>query len=691
MNTILDIIKKYRSQLNKNNFHGDIYFSDDNGQLQIDRAVFNKMIDKVNSNFNEQILESNADWLLGFKRENFEDNSGKLFRMDRNYYRIALLDETALVALWSEETEGTEKKTDECDIIIWKEIENIDWYVDEVKGDFFRFFEKNSTDQIDLNLTRFGSPKKETTIKTLLSLFLEIIEFVNNQEQDDINQYNELKQEIENLFSEDKIKQDNTREKAFVLLEKFKNDYIDINSINVDADFYYYYKIASTEKSIQAIKIFEEYKRICDNANLTYDIDITNLIGQAYADNKDYLSAVNNFAYSLENSEIETKSILEENVTTAYAELKNGFSNIDYNKRKLIFISYDILHTSMDGMVVLKKDNLPQNIQFPLNHPKENEVYICHPINKNAYLPIKEFEKELFTDRLHELMLLLGSLGAKKIDISSQERNVNTENQKNNMQANASLDAKINSARGDYEKNSSEDGSLEHELNVKFYQIFNPKKAPFIPNNLVWYHSNLGWQRLANQRLNGNLLIHTEVISTKQVETLSTNEIKKLNAEITFLWGKAKAGGSYTNEIDFKSVTERNYTLEIAVEFEDIDNLQQVVSNENTVGIENKTTSNESYQQYAEEICFMLEDDGEIDEKERRVLERLRKNLGLSEEEAKQIEEEIKQLSQNEKEYLEEYQAIIADGEITERERRLLNRLSSSLGISEERIKELEK
>ena len=45
MNTILDIIKKYRSQLNKNNFHGDIYFSDDNGQLQIDRAVFNKMID----------------------------------------------------------------------------------------------------------------------------------------------------------------------------------------------------------------------------------------------------------------------------------------------------------------------------------------------------------------------------------------------------------------------------------------------------------------------------------------------------------------------------------------------------------------------------------------------------------------------------------------------------------------------
>ena len=351
----------------------------------------------------------------------------------------------------------------------------------------------------------------------------------------------------------------------------------------------------------------------------------------------------------------------------------------------------EVVHTSMDGMVVLKKNSLPQGIQFPMNHPKTNEVYVCHPINKNAYLPIKEFEKELFTDRLHELMLLLGSLGAKKIEISSQERNTNTENQKNNTQADASLDIKINSAKGDYEKNNNRDSSLEHELNVKFHQTFNPKKAPFIPNNLVWYHSNLGWQRLANQRLNGNLLIHTEVISTKQVETLSTNEIKKLNAEITILWGKVKATVNYNNENDFKSVTEKNYTLEVAVEFEDIDNLQQVVSNENTLVIEDKTASNESYEQYAEEIRFMLEDDDEIDEKERRVLERLRKNLGLSEEEAKQIEEQFTQLSQNEKEYLEEYQAIIADGEITEKERRLLNRLSSSLGISEERIKELEK
>ena len=45
MNTILDIINKYRTQLNNGNFNGDIYFPDNNGKLQIDRAVFNKMLD----------------------------------------------------------------------------------------------------------------------------------------------------------------------------------------------------------------------------------------------------------------------------------------------------------------------------------------------------------------------------------------------------------------------------------------------------------------------------------------------------------------------------------------------------------------------------------------------------------------------------------------------------------------------
>ena len=686
MNTILEIINKYRPQLNNSNLNGDIYFPDNNGKLQIDRAVFNKMLNKINAQFDEPILSPNSeDYCLSFKYEVFE-KSESIWREDRNYYLATILTNQGIVSVWSEETTGYEKNPDQIDIILWEEIADIQALNNNEDGYFIRFFIKNETHHFDLLLNRFGAPKYPKAISVqLLSILKEIVELVNNNEQVIANHYENLYSKIENLGFQEKI----NKNEALALLEEFKTDYVNLNEDDSNSRFYYIHKIKFTEDPKQALRVFSDYKKLCGDKlgpATTFEI------AKVYANSHDFLSAVNYFAHSEENyKNAEEKHEVQVFKKNAYSELIKEFTSIDYDNRKLVFVADEVVHTSMDGMVVLKKNSLPQGIQFPMNHPKTNEVYVCHPINKNAYLPIKEFEKELFTDRLHELMLLLGSLGAKKIEISSQERNTNTENQKNNTQADASLDIKINSAKGDYEKNNNRDSSLEHELNVKFHQTFNPKKAPFIPNNLVWYHSNLGWQRLANQRLNGNLLIHTEVISTKQVETLSTNEIKKLNAEITFLWGKVKATGSHTNEIDFKSETEKKYTLEVAVEFEDIDNLQQVVSNENTLANEDKSTSNKSYEQYAEEIRFMLEDDGEIDEKERRVLERLRKNLGLSEEEAKQIEEEITQLSQNEKEYLEEYQAIIADGEITERERRLLNRLSSSLGISEERIKELEK
>ena len=686
MNTILEIINKYRPQLNNSNLNGDIYFPDNNGKLQIDRAVFNKMLNKINAQFDEPILSPNSeDYCLSFKYEVFE-KSESIWREDRNYYLATILTNQGIVSVWSEETTGYEKNPDQIDIILWEEIADIQALNNNEDGYFIRFFIKNETHHFDLLLNRFGAPKYPKAISVqLLSILKEIVELVNNNEQVIANHYENLYSKIENLGFQEKI----NKNEALALLEEFKTDYVNLNEDNSNSRFYYIHKIKFTEDPKQALRVFSDYKKLCGDKlgpATTFEI------AKVYANSHDFLSAVNYFAHSEENyKNAEEKHEVQVFKKNAYSELIKEFTSIDYDNRKLVFVADEVVHTSMDGMVVLKKNSLPQGIQFPMNHPKTNEVYVCHPINKNAYLPIKEFEKELFTDRLHELMLLLGSLGAKKIEISSQERNTNTENQKNNTQADASLDIKINSAKGDYEKNNNRDSSLEHELNVKFHQTFNPKKAPFIPNNLVWYHSNLGWQRLANQRLNGNLLIHTEVISTKQVETLSTNEIKKLNAEITFLWGKVKATGSHTNEIDFKSETEKKYTLEVAVEFEDIDNLQQVVSNENTLANEDKSTSNKSYEQYAEEIRFMLEDDGEIDEKERRVLERLRKNLGLSEEEAKQIEEQFTQLSQNEKEYLEEYQTIIADGEITEKERRLLNRLSSSLGISEERIKELEK
>ena len=95
-------------------------------------------------------------------------------------------------------------------------------------------------------------------------------------------------------------------------------------------------------------------------------------------------------------------------------------------------------------------------------------------------------------------------------------------------------------------------------------------------------------------------------------------------------------------------------------------------------------------QEYLEEIRACLDNDGEITSRERRVVDRLRKSLGITEARAKELEASVNSMSDEEKEYQEELKACLEDGTISDRERRLLDRLRKSLGISEERAKAIE-
>lgn len=95
-------------------------------------------------------------------------------------------------------------------------------------------------------------------------------------------------------------------------------------------------------------------------------------------------------------------------------------------------------------------------------------------------------------------------------------------------------------------------------------------------------------------------------------------------------------------------------------------------------------------QEYLEEIRACLDNDGEITSRERRLLDRLRKSLGITEARAKELEASVNSMSDEEKEYQEELKVCLEDGTISDRERRLLDRLRKSLGISEERAKAIE-
>lgn len=126
---------------------------------------------------------------------------------------------------------------------------------------------------------------------------------------------------------------------------------------------------------------------------------------------------------------------------------------------------------------------------------------------------------------------------------------------------------------------------------------------------------------------------------------------------------------------------------------EKIDELKGVSSTAIQIQASSSSLS-EDEQEYLEEVKMCLEEDNEISPRERRLLDRLRNKLNISEERAKELEESLKapQLTEDEQEYLEEYKLCLEeDGEISSKERRLLDRLRDKLGISVERAKELER
>ena len=94
---------------------------------------------------------------------------------------------------------------------------------------------------------------------------------------------------------------------------------------------------------------------------------------------------------------------------------------------------------------------------------------------------------------------------------------------------------------------------------------------------------------------------------------------------------------------------------------------------------------------YREDVLFVLQD-GAIGTTERKLLEKKRKKLGLTEEQAREIESScsIPSMSEAELEYAEIYKDLVEDGEPTGRLRKLLDREADSLGLSPEQVAKVE-
>lgn len=404
----------------------------------------------------------------------------------------------------------------------------------------------------------------------------------------------------------------------------------------------------------------------------------------------DYFKAFMNVDSEWTWGEENAEELIKHNFSLADDFFTLEILNLPYKDRKLIMpVTNFYKLDTINSFIMLDVDKCNDiDINFPTGHPIANYLYVGHPYIPNKYIPFETYQLELVEDKVREFCYLAQCLGATEISIEC----LNSTNSDKFQQSKGNIDASGGNVifSGEFESNQKTNNRLIHELSksISLHQSFEPEKSPYLPDGMVWYANEPSWQRLYSQRINGGLISHEERIETKKSQMIDARELSKLKAEITTFYADAKI--QFTNDEKEKFTEQENALLAIKVKFARLKDLEENTQID-TISTANIILSGGEVEYY-NELKACLDDFGTISERERRLLDKIRKLNGISSERANEIEESLRQkeLSPEEQEYLNEYKEIIADGDISDRERRFLNKLKIMNGISDERAHELE-
>ena len=453
-----------------------------------------------------------------------------------------------------------------------------------------------------------------------------------------------------------------------------------------------------------AIEACDQAMELCEDED-PYRYTIFKQKGEIEQMADDVRSARNCFIAAMDSDDFDLKKDAKnsyELLTREISSDKKSFLIDDYNKRKFLFtVSSD---KQISGCYD-KEDNvqwifalgqIPDYINFPIGHPQPNTLYIGHPLKPGVYIPFENATEQLFMEKVRELCYLAQCLGAveikfkriKGLDVSNSEAS--------SVECSGEAGRKFLNVGGSLGVSGSETNTFSSKDGVELVQRYSPIKKPFCPEGMVWYDSDPTWKTLVKQRLNGNILSYVEHVSSIETTTVSSNQLMSLKGSFEYLF--AKASGSYDAKTDKTFSKTEEIEWEIDMQFkplQDFDDANAYKAQAIALTTQTQTADlSESELAYKEEVEFCLEDESEISAHSRKFLERKRQKLGLSETRAQEIEDMVKaslvSFTDEEKEYMEALDDVIEDGVIPDNVRRLSERERKSLGISEERAKELE-
>lgn len=370
----------------------------------------------------------------------------------------------------------------------------------------------------------------------------------------------------------------------------------------------------------------------------------------------------------------------------ANSDYVEHFLEIPYQERKVLFVTDGYSTLEQNSIAVLHINEL-DNLTFPIGHPMVNQLYVAHPLIQNHYIPFENYEVELIQDRVREFCSLMEGMGATSITVGYQQFNVSESESYANTNALAAVGMKFYSAQASVNQQETNKfmQSLGQSLNL--HQTYNPFQQPFIPDNLIWYPQEPTWQRLVEQRLRGSITSHTESIETNKTQVINNDSLSEIQAELQVLLSNANLEISTSTSETLKQ--HDNVVLQIHVEFAPLWSLGQTEYQE-IPSQESELTDNE--QEYLEMFQEAVVDgNDQITNSARNLLGKYASSLGITTHRATQLEQMyLPSFTTEEKEFIEEVRTVIdEDGELTNMSLRLLYKLATKLGISEQRAEEL--
>ncbi|MCX2837883.1 hypothetical protein OQ279_06920 [Salinimicrobium sp. MT39] len=474
----------------------------------------------------------------------------------------------------------------------------------------------------------------------------------------------------------------------------------------------YFFRENKFDNALEEVKCCEHHleEGFITDDNLAIDVlktkgDILLKSGQEYGAVTAYSGVLKNY------SDYAQVNLFRAKVGAANLQLQKNFLKLNYSSRKLILVDNEQADLSSKEFKVILKDKLPA-LKFPVGHPISKELYVGHPYNADVYIPVSTFEENLFMDRFQEFSYFLQSLGATKISIVNKRGGELGEVGEISGRTGLKINTLVAESETTNEYSSKKELQSQNFKHISRTQTFSPVKKPFLPSNLVWYPHETSWQRLYEQRVNGNILNHSEIISTEQNQVITKNEKRSIQQSLEYYL--VEAGASHSIDADHMFREKETTEWVINVEFAPIETLKEKGSDLTNTELTSQDIVQEKLNvreqmsdnldsltaeeiKYQSRVEILVDDNREILDEDRRILDRVRAKLNITEKRAIELEQQVLKkfvpaYSSEELQYLEEVKFCLEDdGEISDKERQLLELERDDLGILPDRALEIEK